>query len=37
MGDHIGFVLQVTDLSPGTPESPITFEHLRDLHPGHPE
>ncbi len=36
LGDHVGFVLDVAEVSSGAPGPPLTFQQLRDLHPGHP-
>ncbi|MDQ6927501.1 MAG: flavin reductase family protein [Actinomycetota bacterium] len=36
LGDHIGFVLDVGEVSSGAPGPPLTFQQLRDLRPGHP-
>jgi flavin reductase (DIM6/NTAB) family NADH-FMN oxidoreductase RutF len=36
LGDHIGFVLDVVDVSSGAPGEPLTFQQLRGLKPGHP-
>ena len=34
-GDHIGFVLDVVEVSAGAPGKPVTFQELRGLEPGH--
>lgn len=36
LGDHVGFVLDVVEVSSGAPGEPMTFQQLRDLQPGHP-
>jgi hypothetical protein len=36
LGDHLGFVLEVVDVSSGAPGEPLTFQQLRDLQPAHP-
>jgi flavin reductase (DIM6/NTAB) family NADH-FMN oxidoreductase RutF len=34
-GDHIGYLLDVVEVSSGAPGQPVTFQELRDLEPGH--
>jgi flavin reductase (DIM6/NTAB) family NADH-FMN oxidoreductase RutF len=36
LGDHVGFVLDVLEVSSGAPGKPLTFQQLRELKPGHP-
>ncbi|HEX8771522.1 MAG TPA: flavin reductase family protein [Acidimicrobiales bacterium] len=36
LGDHVGFVLELVEVSSDAPGEPLTFQQLRDLQPGHP-
>lgn len=35
LGDHIGFVVEVTEAEVGPPVPLLTFQQVRDLEPGH--
>lgn len=35
LGDHIGFVVEVTEAEVGPPVRLLTFQEVRDLEPGH--
>lgn len=37
LGDHVGYVLELTETSSGAPAPPLGFQDLRHLEPGHPE
>jgi flavin reductase (DIM6/NTAB) family NADH-FMN oxidoreductase RutF len=36
LGDHVGFVLDIVEVSSGAPGEPVTFQQLRGVRPGHP-
>ena len=36
LGDHVGHVLDVVDASTGALATPLTFQQVRDVEPGHP-